>query len=92
MNWRLRPGQSLRTLGGDDESVIFNDHSGETHLLSAVAVSLLEHLRKGPADFFGICAALETAWEFESSGELQRVVVSLTDELGALGLIEPSLP
>jgi hypothetical protein len=39
-----------------------------------------------------IIPALDTAWEFESSGELQRVVVSLTDELGALGLIEPSLP
>ena len=92
MNWRLRPGQSLCTLGGDDESVIFNDHSGETHLLSAASVGLLEHLRKGPADLSSICTALETAWEFESSAELQRVVVSLTDELDALGLIEPSLP
>jgi PqqD family protein of HPr-rel-A system len=92
MNWRLRTGQSLRTLAGDDESVIFNDLSGETHLLSAVAVSLLERLRKGPADFPGICAALETAWEFESSAELQRVVLALTDELDTLGLIEPSVP
>lgn len=92
MNWRLRTGQSLRTLAGDDESVVYNDRSGETHLLSAAAVGLLEHLREGPADFSSICLALEKAWEFESAAELQRVVVVLTDELDALGLIELSLP
>lgn len=92
MNWRLRTGQSLRTLAGDDESVLYNDQSGETHLLSAIAMSLLEHLRKGPDDFSGICANLETAWAFESTAELQRMVLVLTDELDALCLIEPSLP
>nr|WP_314623773.1 HPr-rel-A system PqqD family peptide chaperone [uncultured Noviherbaspirillum sp.] len=92
MNWRLRTGQLLRTLAGDDESVVYNDRSGETHLLGAAAVGLLEHLRKGPADFSSMCLALETTWEFESAAELQRVVLVLTDELDALGLIEPSLP
>ena len=92
MSWRLRAGQSLRTVAGDDESVLYNDQSGETHLLSAIAMSLLEHLRKGPDDFSGICASLETAWEFESTAELQRMVLVLTDELDDLCLIEPSLP
>ena len=92
MNWRLRAGQSLRTLAGDNESVLYNDQSGETHLLSAIAMSLLEHLRKGPDDFSGICASLEISWEFESTTELQRVVLALTEELDDLCLIEPSLP
>jgi PqqD family protein of HPr-rel-A system len=92
MNWRLRTGQSLRMLAGDDESVVYNDQSGETHLLNAVAISLLEHLRKGPDDFPGMCAALAQAWEFDSETELQRVVLALTDELRDLCLIEPCQP
>lgn len=92
MNWRLRAGQSLRTLAGDDESVLYNEQSGETHLLNAIAIGLLEHLRKGPDDFFGICASLEQAWEFDSAAELQRVVLALTNELDGLYLIEPCLP
>lgn len=91
MNWRLRAGQSLHTLAGDDDSVVYNDRSGETHLLNAVAISLLEHLRKGPDDFSGICASLGVAWEFDSDAELQRVVLALTNELDDLCLIEACL-
>lgn len=92
MYWRLCNGQSLRTLAGDDESVVYNDQSGETHLINAVAISLLEHLRKGPDDFSGLCDGLEQAWEFGSGAEVQKVVVALTDELTQLYLIEPCLP
>jgi PqqD family protein of HPr-rel-A system len=92
MNWRLRTGQSLRMLAGDDESVVYNDQSGETHLLSAIAISMLEHLRKGPDSFTGMCSALTQAWEFDSETELQRVVLALTDELRDLSLIEPCPP
>jgi PqqD family protein of HPr-rel-A system len=92
MNWRLRTGQSLRMLAGDDESVVYNDQSGETHLLNAIAISMLEHLRKGPDSFTGMCSALTQAWEFDSETELQRVVLALTDELRDLSLIEPCPP
>jgi PqqD family protein of HPr-rel-A system len=92
MNWRLHTGQSLRMLAGDDESVVYNDQSGETHLLNAIAISLLEHLRKGPDNVPGLCNALAQSWEFDSETELQRVVLALTDELCDLSLIEPCLP
>ena len=92
MKWKLRDGQSLRMLAGQDESVVYNDHSGDTHLLSAIAIAFLHHLRNSPDNLAGICAALANDWEFESDDELQQLVMSLADELDGLGLIEPCLP
>lgn len=77
-------------LGGDDECVIYNDCSGETHVLSNIAIRLLLRLRDGPADVAALCAALAQDWEFESETELDSVACQLTDELNSLSLIELS--
>lgn len=77
-------------VGGDEESVIYNDCSGETHLLSAIAVSLLQHLAQGPADVSSIAAFLAGAWEFDSDDELRQITHNLLAELDALSLIEIS--
>lgn len=86
--WQLRAGQKLRMVNEIDDSVIFNDCSGETHLVSAIAVSLLEQLRTRPADFLTISTALEKTWEFDSRKELQHTVHELLGELEELGLIQ----
>ena len=92
MKWQLCNGQTLRMLSGEDESVVYNDRSGETHLLSAMAVSLLVYLREGPDNVSGISARLARDWEFDTENEIPSVVTALTSELDALGLIEPCLP
>ena len=46
--WRLTPGQALLRYGWDGEYVLYNDLSGDTHLLSAGACALLERLRAAP--------------------------------------------
>ena len=47
--WRLTPGQALLRYGWDGEYVLYNDLSGDTHLLTASACTLLERLRDAPA-------------------------------------------
>ena len=86
--WQLRAGQQLRMLAGNDESVIYNDSSGETHLLSAIAVSMLQQLERGPANFSFISTAVASAWEFDSDEELRQTVHGLLAELDGLSLIE----
>jgi PqqD family protein of HPr-rel-A system len=86
--WQLRRAQNLRLVEGELESVVYNDCSGETHLLSAIAVSLLQHLKNGRADFSSISTFLADAWEFESDEDLRQTAHSLLGELDALGLIE----
>jgi PqqD family protein of HPr-rel-A system len=89
MKWKLRNGQSLRMLAAEDELVLYNDLSGETHLLSATAVSLLQHLQKGPDNVSGICKAIAHDWEFDFETELQSHALALAGELDRLCLIEP---
>ena len=90
MKWQLRIGQALRLLRGDDESVIYNDHSGETHVLSYPAIQLLLRLQRGPADIPALRAILAQDWEFDSEAELNSVACQLIDELNSLSLIELS--
>lgn len=80
--WRLIPGQSLTHRGWDDEYVVYNDLSGDTHLFGADAMQLLLQLQTAPADEDALACALEV--EFAERDGLAATLV----ELGALSLIE----
>ena len=56
--WRITPGQALRLRQYDDQVVLFNDLSGDTHLLGDAAVQLLAVLQQGPASEAALLAAL----------------------------------
>lgn len=45
MKWRIAPGQTLRHHSWGQEAVLYNDLSGDTHLLTVEAISLLVALR-----------------------------------------------
>lgn len=47
LSWRLVPGQALLHRGWDGAFVLYNDLSGDTHLLSEDAMTLLLALRDG---------------------------------------------
>jgi PqqD family protein of HPr-rel-A system len=80
--WRLIPGQTLAYRGWDDEYVVYNDLSGDTHLFGVDAMQLLLHLRAGPADEEALARALEVLPD-----ERAGLAVMLT-ELRAMSLIE----
>jgi PqqD family protein of HPr-rel-A system len=84
LTWRLDPRQSLAHRGWDDEFVVYNDLSGDTHLIGADAMQVLLCLRDGPRDVDALAHALEA-----DPAEREALEVMLT-ELGALALIEPS--
>jgi PqqD family protein of HPr-rel-A system len=44
--WRLTPGQALRRRGWDGEHLLYNDLSGDTHLLTEPAIRLLLALQQ----------------------------------------------
>lgn len=76
-------------IAGDNESVVYNDCSGATHVLSAIAVALLQHLQQyGALHVPAIAAHLATAWEFDADDDARQVTRGLLAELDALGMIE----
>ncbi len=88
MNWKLRAGQRLRMLSDDEEAVVYNDLSGDTHLLSGIAASLLERLRQAPADRATLASFLATEWDLDADIAPAALAEQLLSELAALSLIE----
>jgi PqqD family protein of HPr-rel-A system len=82
--WQVTPGQSLRYRAWGDESVLYNDLSGDTHLLGAGALHLLLALQHGAAGEALLAASLRAACPSADEAELAVLLA----ELAALSLIE----
>lgn len=80
--WRIAAGQQLALRGWDGEYVLYNDLSGDTHLLGEAAVALLRRLQAAPAPAAALRAACEDASEDE--------VEALLAHLRLLHLVEPA--
>ena len=92
--WRLAPGQRLLHRCWDGECVLYNDLSGDTHLLDEFALALLQQLQAEPqpaallAASFGFeaeSALMAPGEDLQSSAELLHEVLT---ELAALHLID----
>jgi len=85
--WRLRPGQTLQYRGWDEEYVLYNDLSGDTHLLGDAAIEVLLTLNKGPASRQALVAMLETQFELDTL-EADAETAALLQHLQRLYLVE----
>lgn len=87
--WRLMAGQSLRSKTWDGaEHLLYNDLSGDTHLLGADALDLLLLLQRGDTDEASMAAALTGAADANEAVTPDEVAAMLTD-LARLSLVEP---
>jgi PqqD family protein of HPr-rel-A system len=87
--WSLRPGQTLQHRHWDGETVLYNDLSGDTHLLGEAAIVLLQALRTGPATHAALTAVLKD--EFEAGDdELGAEAESLLEHMKRLFLVDRS--
>ena len=84
--WRVIPGQDLRHRTWDDEHVVYNNLTGDTHLLSADAMQLLLALQAGPLDQAGLVAQL--AAPDDDLAHIAGAVEVLLEELAQLSLID----
>lgn len=81
--WRLVPGQALLHHGAGDEHLVFNDLSGDTHLLDSRAMALLSALQAGsltPAELHGLCGEADEP----------EAIAALLAELQDLMLVQPA--
>lgn len=67
--WSLRPGQTLQHRQWDGETVVYNDLSGDTHLLGDAAIVLLQALRDGPATCAALAALLASEFEPDAADD-----------------------
>ena len=73
--WRLARGQQMRHYRWDDEFVLFNNLSGDTHLLGLQAMQLLQALAPGARSEAELGAALTTSFPGDTS--LSEILIDL---------------
>ena len=79
--WRLTPGQALLRYGWDGEYVLYNDLSGDTHLLTAAACTLLDRLQAAPAGHGALALACGIAADTAESLLIDLEQLSLVEYL-----------
>lgn len=84
--WRVSPGQALHHRAWDDEYVVFNNLSGDTHLLDDGAMQLLLAVAAMPADTASLAGRLRDSLGLDEQ-EIAEIPAML-DGLRALSLIE----
>jgi PqqD family protein of HPr-rel-A system len=88
VTWRITPGQALRHREWQGEVVLYNDLSGDTHLLDESALHLLHILQDGPASESALAAGVRIAFEADDGEVDDASVAQLLARLQALALIE----
>lgn len=86
--WRVVPGQSLQHRAWEDECVLYNSLSGDTHLLAANAIHVLLCLQQGPLDEAALAESLSESFEFDPGSDVAAEVAGLLSGLQALSLVE----
>jgi PqqD family protein of HPr-rel-A system len=92
--WRLVPGQRLLYRCWDGECVLYNDLSGDTHLLDEFALALLEQVQRAPqaatqlAAAFGLDPASDLAAGTDAPHADAAVLHDMLADLAALHLVE----
>ncbi len=87
--WQLTPGQNLLARRYGDESVLYNDLSGDTHLLGAGAMDALRLLKAGPATFDAVADVLALSAGGARDAEFDAEVRAVLAQLAALSLVAP---
>jgi PqqD family protein of HPr-rel-A system len=89
--WAVPPGVTFARRFWDGEAVVYNEASGETHILDAFSDWLLLELVKGPAPL----AALVARAAAEAGAEPARAEARVRETLARFdgeGLAEPAMP
>lgn len=74
----------------NDESVVFNRASGDTHLLDSVAAQVLRRLESRPTSIEELCEHVESSSDVDH--DLSLHIETLVHKLDELGLIAPIGP
>jgi PqqD family protein of HPr-rel-A system len=87
--WRIPAESQLHWRAWEDDVVLFDARSGETHLLNAVAAEVLKSLAESPADLGTLARRVAIHFDVApDSGWLSRLKALLA-RFDEAGLVEP---
>jgi PqqD family protein of HPr-rel-A system len=89
IKWRARSGLELHVRSWGDEVVVYDNLSGDTHLLDSIAAKVLLKLQHAPSDMMSLADMLVPVLQTEISDEsLEYQLGNILADLNAIALIE----
>lgn len=88
MPWRVISDSALHFRFWNEECIVYNSLSGDTHLLDLAATQILLHLQQAPSDAITLAGSLAPLLQTEMDGDFSLQVERLLADLDTLGLIE----
>lgn len=86
--WRLISNQALHFRYWNDECVVYNSISGDTHLLDLAATQILLQLQQAPSNTANLAGSIAPLLRTEMNGEFSLQVDRILADLDTLALIE----
>lgn len=86
--WRAVRGFPLYWHHWDNEFVVYNSGSGDTHLLDVLAAEVLKILDRGPANLLELVQKVAASLEIEVDRDLSAYLETRLADFHKLGLIE----
>ena len=87
--WKVRDGDQLRWRCWDDEHVVFDPLSGDTHVLNEIAALALKRLDAGALDCSDLSERIAAELDLQADEAMFRHMERLLLKFEDLGLIEP---
>lgn len=88
MRWQLRRADSLRVREWDDAGVVYDAFSGNTHLIDALGLELLDLLRQHPWELGDLVTELrDTLPEDADADAVPRLLSAKLEQLARLDLV-----
>lgn len=88
--WRLNPVCRLHWRHWDEDHILFNEASGQTHYLNELGTCILELVEEEPLTTLELGENLRAIYGLEMDEGLRAGLLKLVAELDGLGLIEPA--
>jgi len=90
MPWCATGADSLEWRHWDDESILYDCRSGQTHLLTALASAALQLLAERDLELHDLTDQLAGTWNLPDAEEFAAQIDTLLHQLEDLGLVEYS--
>jgi PqqD family protein of HPr-rel-A system len=92
MKWQVPSPSTLHTRAWDDEIVVYDELSGNTHVLGQVAARVLAAIAQAPADSAALAQALPDLWADQTAGQEHAQLEAILGQLAGISLIAPATP
>ena len=89
--WRVIDSSSLFFEEWEQDAIIYNGMSGETHKLNALAIEILKLMLQKSWTPISLTEEICSIFDFENDAVLLQNIKQVINQFNALGLIEPQI-